>query len=124
MACTGIATTILIGSMAAFTKAQAPKPPVLLDQGWSAEDRAAYHRSSQGSAVMPYQLFLALEQAEGTEPFRADSVSDRFGLLTEPADPRTNPDGLPIGLVKTSVPAGRWKGIGSVCRARPATARS
>jgi hypothetical protein len=117
MICTGIVSIILIGSMAAFTTAQAPKPPVLLDQGWSAEDRAAYHRSSQGSAVMPYQLFLALEQAEGTEPFRADSVSDRFGLLTEPADPRTNPDGLPIGLVKTSVPAGRWKGdwIGLSC---------
>ena len=114
---TAFAAACFVGSMAALTQAPAPKPPLLLDQGWSAEDRAAYHRTSQGSAVMPYQLFLALEQADGTEPFRADSVSDRFGLVTEPADPRTNPDGLPIGLVKTSVPGGRWKGdwIGLSC---------
>ena len=107
------------GSMIALTQQPAPKPPVMLDQGWSPADRAAYHRTSQGSAVMPYQLFLALEQAEGTDLFRADAVSDRFGLVTEPADPKTNPDGLPIGLVKTSVPAGRWKGdwVGMTCAA-------
>jgi hypothetical protein len=117
MAVTALAALYLVGSMAALTQGPAPKPPLLLDQGWSAEDRAAYHRTSQGSAVMPYDLFLALEQAEGTDPFRADSVSDTFGLVTEPADPATNPDGLPIGLVKTSVPAGRWKGdwIGLTC---------
>lgn len=43
--------------------------PILLDQGWSPDDRAAYHRTSQGSAVMPYELFLALEQAGGTGLF-------------------------------------------------------
>ena len=109
----------LFGSMVALTQQPAPKPPVLLDQGWSPADRAAYHRTSQGSAVMPYGLFLALEQADSTEPFRADAVSDRFGLITEPADPATNPDGLPIGLVKTTVPAGRWKGdwVGLTCAA-------
>ena len=109
----------LIGPMVALTQQPAPKPPVLLDQGWSPADRAAYHRTSQGSAVMPYGLFLALEQADSTEPFRADAVSDRFGLITEPADPATNPDGLPIGLVKTTVPAGRWKGdwVGLTCAA-------
>ncbi len=107
------------GSMAALTPAPTPAPPVMLDQGWSPADRAAYHRTSQGSAVMPYALFLALEQADSTEPFRADAVSDRFGLITEPAEPATNPDGLPIGVVRTSVPTGRWKGdwVGLTCAA-------
>ena len=106
-------------SMAALAGAPVPAPPVLLDQAWSPEDRAAYHRTSQGSAVMPYDLFLALEQAGSTALFRADDVSARFGLVTEPADARFNPDGLPIGLVKTSVPDGRWKGdwIGLTCAA-------
>ena len=92
---------------------------IFLDQGWSEEDRAAYHRTSQGSAVMPYDLFIALEQAGNTNLFRADEISNKFGLVTAPADPRTNPDGLPIGLVKTTVPAGRWKGewFGLTCSA-------
>jgi hypothetical protein len=96
-----------------------PAPPVLLDQGWTVEDRVAYHRTSQGSAVMPYELFLALEQADSTELFRSDALSDRFGLIVIPADPRTNPDGLPVGVVKTSVPDGRWKGdwVGLSCSA-------
>lgn len=92
---------------------------ILLDQGWSEADRAAYHRTSQGSAVMPYDLFVALEQAGNTDLFRANELSDRFGLVTVPADPRTNPDGLPIGLVRTSVAEGRWKGdwLGLTCSA-------
>jgi hypothetical protein len=68
---------------------------------------------------MPYDLFLALEQAGGTGLFRADEVSDRYGLITSPADPRTNPDGLPVGIVRSEVPSGRWKGdwIGVSCAA-------
>jgi mono/diheme cytochrome c family protein len=109
----------LSASVIAWTGAPASAPPVLLDQGWSLEDRATYHRTSQGSAVMPFDLFMALEQGGSTGLFRADEVSDRFGLVTVPADPRTNPDGLPIGLVRTSVPEGRWKGdwIGLTCSA-------
>ena len=68
---------------------------------------------------MPYDLFIALEQAGNTNLFRADELSDAFGLVAMPADPRVNPDGLPIGLAKTTVPAGRWKGdwIGVTCSA-------
>jgi hypothetical protein len=119
MTAVAMAALGLGGSMVALTQQPAPKPPVMLDQGWSPADRAAYHRTTQGSAVMPYDLFLALEQADGNGLFRADAVSDRFGLITEPADPQTNPDGLPIGLVRTTVPAGRWKGdwVGLTCAA-------
>ncbi len=105
-------------SLSATEQSSASKV-IFLDQGWSEEDRAAYHRTSQGSAVMPYDLFVALEQAGNTNLFRADEISNKFGLVTAPADPRTNPDGLPIGLVKTTVPAGRWKGewFGLTCSA-------
>lgn len=92
---------------------------ILLDQGWSMEDRASYHRTSQGSAFMPYDLFLALEQADSSALFRADEVAETFGLVTVPADPRTNPDGLPVGITRTTVPSGRWKGdwAGVTCSA-------
>ena len=108
----------------AATPATVPAPTtapdvILLDQGWSTEDRAAYHRTSQGSAVMPYDLFVALEQADNTDLFRADAISSKFGLVTAPTDPKFNPDGLAIGLAKTTVNDGRWKGewVGLTCSA-------
>jgi hypothetical protein len=36
--------------------------------------------------------------------------SERYGLITQPANPETNPDGLPIGISKTVVTEARWKG--------------
>ncbi len=108
----------LFGLRAPEAGSSAPEV-IFLDQGWSEEDRTAYHRSSQGSAVAMLLLFVSLEQADNTSLFRANEVSDKFGLVTVPADPRDNPDGLPIGLVKTTVPAGRWKGewFGLTCSA-------
>ncbi|MFM7052285.1 MAG: di-heme-cytochrome C peroxidase [Planctomycetota bacterium] len=105
-------------STAPSEKPDAPAP-ILLDQGWSPDDRVAYHRTSQGSAVIPYDLFVSLEQAGSANLFRADEISDRYGLIPAAAEPRTNPDGLPIGLVRTSVPSGRWKGdwLGLTCSA-------
>ncbi|MDM0021408.1 di-heme-cytochrome C peroxidase [Variovorax saccharolyticus] len=78
-------------------------PVVFLDQGWTAAERAWYYQVSQGSAVMSYDLFLNLELAGSQELFRSDANSDRFGLITQPADPQNNPDALPIGLSKTIV---------------------
>src|SRR5450631_3741604 len=40
---------------------------VYLDQGWSKETREGYYHISQGSTVMPYDIFLNLEVASGQE---------------------------------------------------------
>jgi len=92
---------------------------IFLDQAWSQADRDFYYWVSQGSAVMDYAAFMNLEVAGSQELFRSDANSDRFGLITSPADPKTNPDGLPIGLAKWAVAEGRWKGeyIGLTCAA-------
>jgi hypothetical protein len=92
---------------------------VYLDQGWSKETREGYYHISQGSTVMPYDIFLNLEVAGSQELFRSNSNSDRYGLTPDPADPQTNPDGLPIGLSKTVTTEGRWKGedVGLTCAA-------
>jgi len=68
---------------------------------------------------MPYDIFLNLEVAGGQELFRSNTNSDRYGLTPDPADPQTNPDGLPIGLSKTVTTEGPWKGedIGLTCAA-------
>lgn len=88
--------------------------PIYLDQGWSANDSLWYYNTTQGSALMPYDFFIALEQADSTELFRANSLIDKYRYL--PQKPTFfNPDGLPVGFVKES-----YKGkdyIGFTCAA-------
>ena len=78
-----------------------------------------YYQISQGSEVISYDIFLNLEVAGSQELFRSDANSERYGLITQAANPRTNPDGLPVGLTKTVVTEGRWKGetVGPNCAA-------
>ncbi len=83
---------------------------IFLDQGWSKEVREGYYHISQGTTVMPYDIFLKLEAAGSQELFRSDANSERYGLTPDPADPQWNPDGLPIGLGKTVTAEGPWKG--------------
>jgi hypothetical protein len=88
--------------------------PIYLDQGWSANDSLWYYNTTQGSALIPYDFFIALEQAEFNEPFRANSLIDKYRYL--PQKPTFfNPDGLPVGFVKE-----RYKGkdyVGFTCAA-------
>jgi hypothetical protein len=95
------------------------QPVIYLDQAWSQADREWYYQFSQGSTVLAYDIFLNLEVAGSRELFRSDANSDSFGLIPQPANPRSNPDGLPIGLAKTAVtkqllkdePAGEYVGL-------------
>jgi hypothetical protein len=82
--------------------AQASANVIYLDQAWSQEDREWYYHFSQGSAILSYDIFLNLEVAGGQELFRSDANSVRYGMI--PEEPNSmNPDGLPIGISKTSV---------------------
>ena len=92
---------------------------IYLNQGWSHSDRELYYQLSQGSSIASYDIFLNLEVAGSQELFRSDANSARFGLIPQPANPRTNPDALPVGLAKNVVTEGRWKGesVGPNCAA-------
>lgn len=92
---------------------------LLLDQGWSDEDRLKYYFLSQGSAAMSYDIFLNLEAADSDALFRSDAEVARYGAVPHPADPTYNPDGLPIGFTKTVVADGPWEGewVGLGCAA-------
>jgi len=103
---------------AVFAQNQPAKSkPVFIDQGWSEEDRLQYYFTSQGSAAMSYDIFVNLEVANGQELFRSDNNVARYGLVPYPADAKYNSDGLAIGLTKTVVKDGRWKGewVGMGC---------
>ena len=119
-----------VGALALWTPLDAPgqepgrsavqyRNAILLDQGWTNEDRLKYYFNTQGSAALSYDIFLNLEKADGSGLFREDENLARFGLTPHPTDPKYNPDGLPIGLTRTVVPEGRWKGewLGLGCAA-------
>ncbi|CAN7784083.1 di-heme-cytochrome C peroxidase [Paraburkholderia hospita] len=111
------------GPLALFLMQPATAQPgdqiIYLDQGWSQAEREMYYQISQGSSVISYDIFKNLEVAASQDLFRSDANSDRYGLIPQPANPRTNPDALPIGLSKTVIAQGRWKGesIGMTCAA-------
>ena len=94
-------------------------PVIFLNQAWSPEVRESYYHISQGSSVMPYDIFLNLEVANSQELFRSDANGDRYGLTPDPANPQWNPDGLAVGLSKTVTTDGPWKGedVGLTCAA-------
>jgi hypothetical protein len=94
-----------------------------LCQGWSADKAEWWYHVSQGTAIMPYAWFMALEQPSGTEPFAAPDHLARFGFLADPSE--GNADGLPVGFAqrKLDFPStapfkfhkGQW--IGFACAA-------
>ena len=90
---------------------------VYLNQAWSQDDREWYYHFSQGSAVLSYDIFLNLENADSQGLFRSGLNNARYGLIPDGASPY-NPDGLPIGISKTTVatpikgwPAGDYAGV-------------
>ncbi len=119
---TGAVSALALACAAACTSSPATAQSandgiIYLNQAWSQDDREWYYHFSQGSAVLSYDIFLNLEVAGGQELFRSDANSARYGLLPEPAN-TYNPDGLPIGISKTTVatrvgvwPAGEYAGM-------------
>lgn len=88
--------------------------PIYLDQGWSEADSLWFYNTTQGSGLMPYDFFLALEQTNSDEPFRAAANIDKYRYL--PQKPTFfNPDGLPVGFVKESYQGQDY--IGYTCAA-------
>ncbi|HET6572489.1 MAG TPA: cytochrome c [Fimbriiglobus sp.] len=86
------------------TRHAAPADPavgrvVYLDQGWRPRDSADFYSRTQGSRLLPYRWFLALEQAGSRVPFRDPANMTRLGYLPQRANP-CNPDGLPVGFVR------------------------
>jgi hypothetical protein len=72
-----------------------------LDQGWTPEVSEKFWFTSQGSRMMPYPWFMALEVADPTSQmlFANPSNMNRYGFIPAPAS-AMNKDGLPIGFTK------------------------
>jgi hypothetical protein len=71
-----------------------------LDQGWDASESLWFYNTTQGSDLLPYDIFMVLEKPGTTQLLRSnENVNNRYRYL--PRKPTfANPDGLPVGFVK------------------------
>ncbi len=82
-----------------------PKPCPRTDHQpdeWSPEQRERYYQTSQGSLVVPYKWFRAVEWRTSNEMFASPAIQARYGLLPD-NDPMYNKDQMPVGIVKNIV---------------------
>jgi hypothetical protein len=87
-----------------------------LSQGWRQEEQQLFYFTTQGSQLLPYDWFLALEQPGNTNLFRSDENMDRLGwLLSRPT--QLNPDALPVGFVKDVDDETKRSYLGLTCAA-------
>lgn len=88
-----------------------------LNQNWNEEERQRFYFTPQGSYLLPYEWFLALEQPDNDQSFTSPQNIERFGYLSDDkAYTPGNPDGLPIGFAKEPVNNGEaW--VGMTCAA-------
>ncbi len=70
---------------------------VYLDQGWSPADSLWFYYTAQGADLLPYDMFLQLEQEKSQELFRSDENMNGYRYLPQNSS-RSNPDGLPVGM--------------------------
>lgn len=82
---------------------QAPGEVVLVGQTWSDAQRMEFHHTSQGTRLVPYEWFKALEQPcfsifSACPEFKDPIYLARFGFIASKADPVLNPDGFPVGF--------------------------
>src|SRR5205807_2184525 len=68
---------------------------VRLDQGWTLSESNWFYWTTQGSQLVPYAFFLALEQPNDTALFREPRNMLKYRFLPERPS-RANPDGLPV----------------------------
>ncbi len=86
---------------AAISVASLPYPAkgevTFLDQSWDDVTRQLYYTTTQGSRMLPYEWFVALEVSDGEASFLKTRVPQLGYLPNE--DAFNNRDQLPVGFV-------------------------
>jgi len=85
-----------------------------LNQGWKPADSMWFYTTTQGSDLLPYDFFMALEKPGTSALFRSNENLNYYHYLPQKAT-LSNPDALPVGFVKD-----RYKGndyLGFTCAA-------
>src|SRR5262249_49170820 len=89
----------LAWACASTLSSQTPRTVRYVSQDWTQEDRNLFYTTTQGSQLVPYSWYLALERpGSGTDRFNLNHLA-RYGYLENP-NLQFNPDRLPLGFVK------------------------
>jgi mono/diheme cytochrome c family protein len=103
VACAAVIAIFTVHNSLEVPKIERPKEVAWLAQNWTEDQRHRYYHLAQGSELLPYAWFLALEQPRftitGAPPFKDDSYLQGFGFIPDSAYEQ-NPDGLPVGFAK------------------------
>ena len=112
------ASVICAGILGLATSHAQSCDAINLNQGWTPVQSEEFWFTSQGSRLMPYSWFLALEVPDLARQtlLKDPSNMERYGYISVPPSAQKNPDGLPIGFVKDSAP-GTVDAIGFTCAA-------
>jgi len=89
---------------------------ITLDQGWDAQSREVFYHTPQGSPIIPYDYFMALEQSDSDDLFADEAHLSGLGMLYW-GKSALNPDGLPIGLTIDHDIHGTERYLGMNCAA-------
>ncbi len=87
-----------------------------LDQGFDEETRQTFYHAPQGTRLLPYAWFLALEQATNSKRFLEDENLRRLGIIPD-HNSLKNPDHLPVGFAKTDDSIANETWVGLTCAA-------
>jgi len=107
--------TVSIGMSGCY---ESTKEIVYLDQGWNDQNqyRELSYNTSQGSNLIPYYWYLALEIPFINIPLNSKEVTETLRYLYTDDASQLNPDKLPVGFVKnTDAENKEW--IGFTCAA-------
>jgi len=83
---------------------------VYADQNWDPADSLWFYNTSQGSNMIPYDIFIHLEQSGSTQLFRSDENIRKYRYLPQPSS-WDNEDGLPIGFVRNEYQEKTYVGL-------------
>src|ERR1044071_3269194 len=92
----------------------AAQDAIYLEQNWSPQRREEFYFTPQGSRLMPYDWFLALERGDDKELFASPANLARFGWVYHSQVSDLNPGRLPIGMTLEPADApggGKWLGM-------------
>ncbi len=103
VACAAVIIIFTVHNTLAVPNIERPRTVAWLPQNWTETQRERYYHLSQGSNLLPYSWFVALEQPKftitGAPLFREDSYLQGFGFIPDAASDQ-NPDALPVGFAR------------------------
>ncbi len=99
-----------------FTYGSSPDTQASVRQGWNEDIRQSFYHAPQGTRLLPYSWFLALEQATNSTRFLDDENLKRLGILPD-HNTLNNPDQLPVGFVESFDSIGKQTWMGLTCAA-------